>query len=78
MKKNELVTIVCQYYLDNEYNDSTTLIEALRIIEEKAKENSDYDDDGNLIEGEIDKDDLPFRLNSFLDYICDEWDELTK
>jgi hypothetical protein len=78
MKKNELVTIVCQHYLDIEYDDSTTLIEALRIIEEKAEENSDYDDDGNLIEGDIDKDDLPSWRNSFLAYICDEWEELAK
>ena len=55
-----------------------TAAENLDIIEEKAEENSDYDDDGNLIEGEIDKDDLSSWRNPFLDYICDEWEELAK
>lgn len=78
MKKNQLVTIVCSHYVGIECDDSTTLIETLRIIEDIAEENSDYDDDGNLIEGEIDKDDLPHCLNPFFDYIREEWDELTK
>lgn len=81
MKKNEILARVCRQYLDfveayEDYDNSFALVEAIQIVEKIAFQKSLENEDNEEIL--IEREDIQGYLNSHLDHIYEEWDELRK
>lgn len=81
MKKNEILALACSQYLDfveayEDYDNSFALVEAIQIVEKIAFQKSLENEDNEEIL--IEREDINGYLNSHLDHIYEEWDELTK
>lgn len=81
MKKNEILALACSQYLGfveayEDYDNSFALVEAIQIVEKIAFQKSLENEDNEEIL--IEREDIQGYLNSHLDHIYEEWDELAK